>query len=239
MNSTKNQVLKILQQALDYEFNNKELLTLALTHRSAARHHNQRLEFLGDAALGLIMADILYQRFPDSTEGELSQVRASLVNRSTLAAIARRLGLGDIIVLGLGEQKSGGQQRDSILCDALEALLGALYLDGGMQTCTACIKRLFELQLAPGGERQLKDSKDAKTRLQELMQAKALSLPFYEVQDIRGDEHQQEFYVSCRVPILKLTVTGYGRSRREAEQHAAQQVLANLESLSGKPTDQG
>jgi ribonuclease-3 len=156
-----------------------------------------------------------------------------------LAAIARRLGLGDIIVLGLGEQKSGGQQRDSILCDALEALLGALYLDGGMQACTACIKRLFELQLAPGGERQLKDSKDAKTRLQELMQAKALSLPFYEVQDIRGDEHQQEFYVSCRVPILKLTVTGYGRSRREAEQHAAQQVLANLESLSGKPTDQG
>jgi ribonuclease-3 len=239
MNSTQHQVLKTLQQSLDYEFNNNELLTLALTHRSASRHHNQRLEFLGDAALGLIMADILYQRFPDSTEGELSQVRASLVNRSTLAAIARRLGLGDIIVLGLGEQKSGGQQRDSILCDALEALLGALYLDGGMQACTACIRRLFELQLAPGGEQQLKDSKDAKTRLQELMQAKALSLPFYEVQVIRGVEHQQEFYVSCRVPILKLTVTGYGRSRREAEQHAAQQVLANLESLSGKPTDQG
>jgi len=238
MNSTKNQVLKILQQALDYEFNNKELLTLALTHRSAARHHNQRLEFLGDAALGLIMADILYQRFPDSTEGELSQVRASLVNRSTLAAIARRLGLGDIIVLGLGEQKSGGQQRDSILCDALEALLGALYLDGGMQACTACIQKLFELQLAPGGEQQLKDSKDSKTRLQELMQAQALSLPLYEVQDIRGDEHQQEFYVSCRVPLLKKAVTGHGRSRREAEQHAAQQVLMNLENLSGKPTDQ-
>jgi ribonuclease-3 len=238
MNSTKHQVFKSLQQSLDYEFNNKELLTLALTHRSAARNHNQRLEFLGDAALGLIMAEILYQRFPDSSEGELSQVRASLVNRSTLAAIARRLGLGDIIVLGLGEQKSGGQQRDSILCDALEALLGALYLDGGMQACTACIRRLFELQLAPGGEQQLKDSKDAKTRLQELMQAQALSLPLYEVQDIRGDEHQQEFYVSCRVPVLKMAVTGYGRSRREAEQHAAQQVLANLESLSGKPTDQ-
>jgi ribonuclease-3 len=238
MNSTQQQVLKTLQQSLDYEFNNAELLTLALTHRSAARHHNQRLEFLGDAALGLIMAEILYQRFPDSTEGELSQVRASLVNRSTLAAIARRLGLGDIIVLGLGEQKSGGQQRDSILCDALEALLGALYLDGGMQACTACIRRLFELQLAPGGEQQLKDSKDSKTRLQELMQAQALSLPLYEVQDIRGDEHQQEFYVSCRVPLLKKAVTGHGRSRREAEQHAAQQVLMNLENLSGKPTDQ-
>jgi ribonuclease-3 len=238
MNSTQQQVLKTLQQSLDYEFNNAELLTLALTHRSAARHHNQRLEFLGDAALGLIMAQILYQRFPDSTEGELSQVRASLVNRSTLAAIARRLGLGDIIVLGLGEQKSGGQQRDSILCDALEALLGALYLDGGMQACTACIRRLFELQLAPGGEQQLKDSKDSKTRLQELMQAQALSLPLYEVQDIRGDEHQQEFYVSCRVPLLKKAVTGHGRSRREAEQHAAQQVLMNLENLSGKPTDQ-
>jgi ribonuclease-3 len=238
MNSTQHQVLKTLQQSLDYEFNNTELLTLALTHRSAARHHNQRLEFLGDAALGLIMAEILYQRFPDSTEGELSQVRASLVNRSTLAAIARRLGLGDIIALGLGEQKSGGQQRDSILCDALEALLGALYLDGGMQACTACIRRLFELQLAPGGEQQLKDSKDSKTRLQELMQAQALSLPLYEVQDIRGDEHQQEFYVSCRVPLLKKAVTGHGRSRREAEQHAAQQVLMNLENLSGKPTDQ-
>jgi ribonuclease-3 len=238
MNSTQHQVLKTLQQSLDYEFNNNELLTLALTHRSASRHHNQRLEFLGDAALGLIMADILYQRFPDSTEGELSQVRASLVNRSTLAAIARRLGLGDIIVLGLGEQKSGGQQRDSILCDALEALLGALYLDGGMQACTACIRRLFELQLAPGGEQQLKDSKDAKTRLQELMQAQALSLPIYEVQDIRGNEHQQEFEVSCRVPLLKKAITGHGRSRREAEQHAAQQVLINLESLSGKPTDQ-
>ena len=238
MNSTQQQVLKTLQQSLDYEFNNAELLTLALTHRSAARHHNQRLEFLGDAALGLIMAEILYQRFPDSTEGELSQVRASLVNRSTLAAIARRLGLGDIIVLGLGEQKSGGQQRDSILCDALEALLGALYLDGGMQACTALIRRLFELQLAPGGEQQLKDSKDSKTRLQELMQAQALSLPLYEVQDIRGDEHQQEFYVSCRVPLLKKAVTGHGRSRREAEQHAAQQVLMNLENLSGKPTDQ-
>jgi ribonuclease-3 len=238
MNSTQQQVLKTLQQSLDYEFNNAELLTLALTHRSAARHHNQRLEFLGDAALGLIMAQILYQRFPDSTEGELSQVRASLVNRSTLAAIARRLGLGDIIVLGLGEQKSGGQQRDSILCDALEALLGALYLDGGMQACTALIRRLFELQLAPGGEQQLKDSKDSKTRLQELMQAQALSLPLYEVQDIRGDEHQQEFYVSCRVPLLKKAVTGHGRSRREAEQHAAQQVLMNLENLSGKPTDQ-
>lgn len=238
MNSTKHQLLNTLQQTLDYEFNNKQLLTLALTHRSAARNHNQRLEFLGDAALGLIMAEILYQRFPDSTEGELSQVRASLVNRSTLAAIARRLGLGDIIVLGLGEQKSGGEQRVSILCDALEALLGALYLDGGMQACTACIRRLFELQLAPGGEQQLRDSKDSKTRLQELMQAQALSLPFYKVQDILGDEHQQEFYVSCRVPLLKKAITGHGRSRREAEQHAAQQVLMILENLSGKPIDQ-
>ena len=153
---------EILQQALDYRFINAELMALALTHRSASRAHNQRLEFLGDAALGFVMADILYQRFPLSSEGELSQIRASLVNRMALAAIARRLQLSELIVLGLGEKNSGGQQRDSILCDALEALLGAIYLDGGMQACSSCISKLFCNHLAPGGEQQLKDSKDAK-----------------------------------------------------------------------------
>jgi ribonuclease III len=226
-----------LQQALDYRFINAELMTLALTHRSAARAHNQRLEFLGDAALGFVMADILYQRFPLSSEGELSQIRASLVNRTALAAIARRLKLGELIVLGLGEKKSGGQQRDSILCDALEALLGAIYLDGGMQACSTCISNLFGHHLAPGGEQQLMDSKDAKTRLQEMTQGRGLSLPNYEVLDIRGDEHQQEFFVSCDVQLIEKKVTGQGRTRREAEQHAAQQVLVMLESLPGKHTN--
>ncbi|MDP3517355.1 MAG: ribonuclease III [Pseudohongiella sp.] len=237
MNSNTHNALEILQTALDYTFKNKELLTLALTHRSAARNHNQRLEFLGDAALGLIMAEILFQRFPESPEGELSQVRASLVNRSSLAAIARQLNLGTIIVLGLGEQKSGGQARDSILCDALEAILGALFLDGGIDACRACIYKLFASQLAPGCEQQLINSKDAKTRLQEIMQGRALSLPLYEVTDIRGDEHQQEFVVSCFIPLLKRAVTGQGRSRREAEQQAAQQALHILDILPGKPTD--
>jgi len=226
-----------LQQALDYRFINAELMTLALTHRSASRAHNQRLEFLGDAALGFVMADILYQRFPLSSEGELSQIRASLVNRTALAAIARRLKLGELIVLGLGEQKSGGQQRDSILCDALEALLGAIYLDGGMQACATCISNLFCHHLAPGGEQQLKDSKDAKTRLQEMTQARGLSLPIYEVRDIRGDEHQQEFFVACDVQLLEKKVTGQGRTRREAEQHAAHQVLVMLDSMPGKHTN--
>lgn len=225
---------EILQQALDYRFINAELMALALTHRSASRAHNQRLEFLGDAALGFVMADILYQRFPLSSEGELSQIRASLVNRMALAAIARRLQLGELIVLGLGEKNSGGQQRDSILCDALEALLGAIYLDGGMQACSSCISKLFCHHLAPGGEQQLKDSKDAKTRLQEMTQARGLNLPIYEVRDIRGDEHQQEFFVACDVQLLDKKVTGQGRTRREAEQHAAHQVLVMLDFMSGK-----
>lgn len=226
-----------LQLSLGYRFSNTELLSLALTHRSASRTHNQRLEFLGDAVLGFAMAEILYQRFPHSSEGDLSQVRASLVNRSALADIARMLNLGELIVLGLGEQKSGGQQRDSILCDALEAVLGALYLDGGILACSTCINNLFGRHLAAGSEEQLMDSKDAKTRLQEMMQARALSLPLYEVLDIRGDEHQQEFFVTCVVPILDKTISGQGKSRREAEQHAAHQVLKMLETMPAKSSN--
>ncbi|TFH73269.1 ribonuclease III [Gammaproteobacteria bacterium LSUCC0112] len=237
MNAKKHAVLDALQTALDYKFKNADLLALALTHRSAGRSHNQRLEFLGDAALGLIMAEMLYQRLPASPEGELSQVRASLVNRSSLAAIARKLDLGNMIELGMGEQKSGGQQRDSILGDALEAIFGALFLDGGIDVCRTCIYKLFDSQLSTGEEQLLINCKDAKTRLQEIMQGRALSLPLYEVKDIRGDEHQQEFEVSCFIPLLKKAVTGQGRSRREAEQHAAQKALDILDTLSGKLTD--
>lgn len=238
MKANQHAVLDALQTALDYKFKNVELLALALTHRSAGRSHNQRLEFLGDAALGLIMAEVLYQRLPDSPEGELSQVRASLVNRSSLAAIARKLDLGNKIVLGLGEQKSGGHQRDSILGDALEAIFGALFLDGGIEVCRTCIYELFDNQLAPGEEQLLINCKDAKTRLQEMMQGRALSLPLYEVIDIRGDEHQQEFEMSCFIPLLKTAVVGKGRSRREAEQQAAQRALDILDTLQGKSTDQ-
>lgn len=206
------------------------MLQLALTHRSAGKLHNQRLEFLGDAALGLVMAELLYQRYPAAPEGELSQIRASLVNRHSLAEIARTLELGLLLVLGMGEQKSGGRQRDSILSDALEAVLGAVYLDGGISACHACIRHIFTDKLPEDGSTDGLDTKDAKTRLQEIMQAQALPLPVYEVRDITGDEHNQLFYVSCRTALSDTRHEGRGRSRREAEQVAAQQALAALDA---------
>lgn len=220
------QALADLQAKLAYTFQNNELLTLALTHRSAEKQHNQRLEFLGDAVLGFVVAESLYQLYPDAPEGDLSQLRAALVNRETLSELARRLGLGDLLVLGQGERKSGGQQRDSILCDAMEALLGAVYLDGGADACRGCILMLLHdrMQHDPADGA----SKDPKTRLQELLQAGAHALPDYQVVAIRGEEHDQEFEVSCSIALLDQKASGSGRSRRLAEQQAAKQALLLL-----------
>lgn len=223
------QALSTLQTRLGYHFTDGDLLTLALTHRSAEKTHNQRLEFLGDAVLGFVVADALYHLYPDAPEGDLSQLRAALVNRETLSGLARELTLGSLLVLGQGERKSGGHQRDSILCDAMEALLGAVYLDGGADACRECILRLLNdrMQQDPAGGA----SKDPKTRLQELMQAGGHALPDYQVVAVRGEEHDQEFEVSCRIVLLDQSSSGVGRTRRLAEQQAASQALLMLQSV--------
>jgi len=225
--------LSRLQSNLAYRFKDPSLLRLALTHRSADRIHNQRLEFLGDAALGFVIAERLYQAYPDAPEGLLSQYRAALVNRETLATLARELSLGDHLSLGQGERKSGGRERDSILCDALEAVFGAVYLDGGMQACADCILHLLTERLnVLGFDAQ---HKDAKTALQELMQSRNLTLPSYRVVEISGEEHEQLFTVDCSVSLLRHATRGSGRSRRLAEQEAAQLALDQLcQSLHGQ-----
>lgn len=217
--------LSELQNTLAYQFEDTALLSLAVTHRSAGADHNQRLEFLGDAGLGMIMADLLYRRWPQSAEGSLSQLRASLVNQQTLAALAREISLGDYLVLGLGERKSGGRQRDSILADAMEAVIGAVFVDGGFEHCRQCVAHLFASRLE---QTVPADSKDAKTRLQELMQARGLPLPDYTVDNIEGAEHQQQFQVSCHLALLSQVVHGSGRSRKLAEQQAAERALQQL-----------
>ena len=221
--------LLVLQSTLAYSFRQPALLKLALTHRSAGVDHNQRLEFLGDATLGLIIADLLFCAWPDQSEGQLSQLRAGLVNQEILARLARQLGLSEMLVLGLGERKSGGHLRDSTLSDALEAIIGAIYLDGGYEICRECVARLFAQPLA---EMQPSQSKDAKTRLQEMMQSRGLALPKYQVSAISGEEHEQLFHVSCTVMMLPHATTGTGRSRKLAEQEAAAAALLRLESLS-------
>jgi ribonuclease III len=211
---------------LGYRFANPALLDEALRHRSAGKPHNERLEFLGDAVLGFLVSDLLFQQHPGATEGELSRLRASLVQRATLVEIARSLKLGDELKLGLGEIKSGGADRDSILADAVEAVLSAVYLDGGLEPCKALLRqwlgaRLGDLQPEIAG-------KDPKTRLQELLQAKKRPLPEYRLQTISGSGHQQHFLVECRVALLSHGITAEGSSRKEAEQAAARLVLERL-----------
>lgn len=203
------------------------MLEQALRHRSAGKPNNERLEFLGDSVLGFLVSDLLYQRFPGANEGELSRIRSLLVQRSTLAEVARQLHLGEELKLGTGELKSGGAQRESILADAMEALVSALYLDGGLELCRV------KLQLWLGDRlntfNTLEQNKDAKTRLQEWLQARKKPLPIYHVVSISGSDHQQLFTVSCAVTLLSYAVTSQGSSRKEAEQLAAALVLQQLE----------
>lgn len=223
-----------LQQLLTHTFARPELLTRALTHRSAAKDHNERLEFLGDSVLGFLIADYLYENFPDATEGELSRMRASLVKRSSLALIARKLGLGECMQLGSGERNSGGAERDSILADAVEAIIAAIYLDGGLDASRRQVYDwaavLIEIKdKAAGMER-----KDFKTQLQELMQAKGLQLPVYEVLEVSGEAHNQLFTIACRLVSESAPETGQGPSKRIAEQQAAEKMMEKLLQQSGE-----
>lgn len=219
-------MIERLQRKLGYQFSDISLLNRALTHRSADNDHNERLEFLGDSILGFEAADYLYQHAATATEGELSRMRSQLVKRETLASIARELNLGQILRLGQGEFRSGGQNRDSILADAVEAIIAAVYLDGGVQNARELVRRLLGERL--NNPTAVLQQKDAKTRLQELLQGRKLSLPSYEVIEVKGDQHQQSFVVACKVQDLELTSTGSGTSRRKAEQQAAESMLQQV-----------
>ncbi len=216
-----------LAKRLDYRFNDPARLEQALTHRSAGSPNNERLEFLGDAILGFVVADELCARFPDADEGRLSRLRARLVRKTSLAELARELEIGDYLLLGPGELRSGGQSRDSTLADALEALFGAVYLDGGHRPAADLIRRLFRQRL--DGLKHGQAEKDPKTRLQEYLQAEGRGLPEYSVLEVNGDPHTQEFRVACRVPGLAGESHGQGTSRRRAEQAAAKQMLRELQ----------
>ena len=216
-----------LQERLGYAFADPDLLVQALTHRSLGAHNNERLEFLGDAILGFVIAESLYQAEGDAHEGRLTRLRAHLVRRETLAAIARDLELGEVLRLGPGELKSGGRRRDSILADALEALIGAIYLDAGMAPCHAVLERLYRDRLAEA-RRELA-LKDAKTRLQEALQGRGLGLPRYTVVKREGAAHDQSFTVECLVDGLEEAFPGTGSSRRKAEQDAATRALEALD----------
>lgn len=211
---------------LDHVFEKPELAQLALTHRSMGRPNNERLEFLGDALLGVIVAELLYEAHPKASEGELSRLRAQLVNGQALAVLARQLALGDGLRLGPGELKSGGYRRDSILADACEAMIAAIYLDAGFETCRQVVGRWFAPQIAA----LPKSSKDAKTRLQEWLQGKGLSLPVYTLIDSHGEDHDKTFDVSCAITDPQpMLAQAQGSSRRSAEQNAAEQILARLQ----------
>lgn len=209
-----------------YAFGDPGLLRLALTHRSSGSPHNERLEFLGDAVLGLVIGELLYRRFPELDEGALSRLRARLVSGEYLAGVAQALNLPDRVRLGSGERKSGGARRKTILAGTLEAVIGAVYLDGGLAACLACIERWFGESLAvvirdPG-------DRDEKTQLQEFLQARGEPLPVYAVVAVSGPEHARRFEVSCTASLLEIPVSGTGGSRREAEKQAATAALAAL-----------
>ena len=212
-----------LRERLGCSLADSGLLLRALTHRSYGPDHNERLEYLGDAVLTFVVAELLFQAHPEASEGELSRYRASLVSGDALAGIALELGLGDYLRLGEGELKSGGQRRASILADALEALVGALYLDQGLEAARALAARLFDRQLA--ALRQSAELKDAKTRLQEWVQGRGLGLPAYSVLEVSGEPHEQRFRVRCDVVELAVAAEAEGSSRRRAEQEAALRVL--------------
>ncbi|HEU4530621.1 MAG TPA: ribonuclease III [Steroidobacteraceae bacterium] len=215
-----------LRERLGYTGRDGELIEAALTHRSAGGHNNERLEFLGDGVLNCVIADLLYREFPDADEGELSRLRATLVRQEALAQIAASLDLGAQLRLGPGELRSGGYRRESILADAFEALIGAIYLDGGFEAARRVIE---ELTLARIGELPAAaELKDPKTRLQEYLQARGLALPVYGLEEVVGESHNQTFTASCVVGALSMRASGQGASRRRAEQEAARLLLEAL-----------
>ena len=220
-----------VRRQLQYEPRDAALFGQALTHRSAARDNNERLEFLGDAILNLIVAQYLYEHYADADEGALSRLRAAVVSGASLARVAAALELGPALAMGAGELKTGGFRRESILADALEAVCGALYLEADMATTRRVLLRVLAPALAAldtSAEATADGQKDAKTRLQEWLQGRGLPLPRYQVVEVEGESHAQTFRVSCEVDAVKASAQGEGLSRRRAEQAAAQQLLAHL-----------
>jgi ribonuclease III len=218
-----------LAQALGHRFVREELLIQALTHRSAGSSNNERLEFLGDALIGFIIAEALWERFPKADEGTLSRMRASLVKRESLARLARDLKLGESLRLGAGELRTGGHARDSILADALEAVLGAVYLDAGFERTRTVVLELFAARLEQTDAERA--GKDPKTRLQEWLQSYKRPLPEYLVLSIDGDQHDQTFIVSCQLQDADVTTRATGTSRRRAEQAAAELMLERIQHV--------
>lgn len=217
---------RAVERAIGHQFRDPSLLNQALKHRSAGSTNNERLEFLGDSIVNHIVAEAIYRRFPNASEGEMSRHRASLVKGDTLAIIAREMALGNFIQLGLGERKSGGHQRASILADALEAIAGAILLDSDFERVKQVVTEWFQSRLNDNADHAT--SKDPKTQLQEILQGRGLPLPEYDLITTRGEDHQKVFVVECRVPALTLCETSSASSRRRAEQGAAQKVLERV-----------
>ncbi|KRP20066.1 MAG: ribonuclease III [Porticoccaceae bacterium] len=219
---------KQLQERLQYTFSDQQLLVLALSHRSRGSQNNERLEFLGDAVLGLTISNFLYRRFSHASEGDLSRIRSQIVRAESLAEIARSLELGPELLLGQGEMKSGGQRRDSILGDTVEALIGAIYLDGGILSAERCILSWFSEQL--NAVALDVPVKDPKTALQEWLQGRGRALPEYQLVKTEGEDHSRLYTMSCIIDELKSAATATASSRRRAEQLVAEKILKELEN---------
>jgi ribonuclease-3 len=218
-----------LFKALHYRFKDAGLLRQALTHRSAQGPNNERLEFLGDAVLDFVISEALFHARPDVSEGDLSRLRSSLVKDTSLASLAADLGLGMHLILGGGEQKTGGHRRESILADALEAIFAAVFLDSGIGAAKEMIEHVFAERLANLPD--VKDLRDPKTRLQEWLQARKMALPVYDLVSVSGREHKQKFEVSCVIEEAALTTKGTSTTRRKAEQKAAARMLSEIDQV--------
>ncbi len=215
-----------MSDALIKGFNQPHLLEQALRHRSAGKPNNERLEFLGDAILGFAISDALYKKFPKATEGDLTLARSLLVRESTLAEIARENNIGEMLELGSGEMKTGGHRRDSILADAIEAVIAAKFIDSGMDACISLIQQWFGNRLEMSNTKQL--GKDPKTKLQEWLQSKQHKLPVYQLVKATGSDHEREFEVFCNIEQLSIRTQGYGSSVKSAEAEAAKLALIQL-----------
>lgn len=221
--------LALLQKTIDYQFNDNELLTQALTHRSAHHIHNERLEFLGDAVLGHVIALALYIKFPNADEGQLSRLRAHLVKEKALSEIATELNFSQFLILGSGELKSGGFRRDSILSDTFEAIIGAVMLDSDFKTTQNYILKLYQAKIS----RLSLDmaEKDPKTRLQEWLQARGEKIPSYHVIKEEGKDHAKKYWVNCQIGYQNILIEGFGASRRKAEQDAASKAINQIQKI--------
>lgn len=228
--SKNSRIYASLTQKIGYEFVDQSLLISALTHRSASVGHNERLEFLGDSILNFIVAEALFEQFPDAREGEMSRLRASLVKGDTLAEVAQEMGLSEYLILGEGEMKSGGFRRASILADCVEAIIGAIFRDAGIDAAREAVLRWYAKRLKTVS--LTNNEKDPKTQLQEWLQARRMQLPVYALVKTAGESHSQNFTVECRTEASSSVATATGLNRRQAEKLAAEKMLKNLRDVS-------